>query len=590
MPSFQTFKGRQYFAPAVIVDTKNELVAPPPLGKSLAIFGDFPELEASKVYTFTTSGTASIEELYPRVTKLRNYNKFWKNSIVDVDGQAEAISFINCGTNTQAAADVDQASQAVTGASFKSRYWGTAGNRFAFRLETPDSTTTDPAGIRLALDGNYYRVRTWAPGLGSDVRYEFGYPSQLQLEVRDAVGANGAQITCASGILTIDPDDGDAETFTLADFGSVDDLVDAINNTVWGGDAVITAVALGYDVEPKYYDEFDESLADGDDQVIYAHNRALELGLESIADSAVLIDFSDRYRYLAPTGGDSSAANPTKVTLSGGTQTLASASSYSTVLSSPEILGKDFTTCVIESTTASVHSQFKNYITESELNQKERNGWIPAPSDLSISSIFGQYVNPLKSPRLSVVGQDIIYTDYQGNRKTGTTVDCAVLMACIQGAVSIAQPLTSIIPNIIDTSEAWNREQDADSLVRKGIVAIRLNINNELSIIRSITSYLKDNVLYNCEVSVRESGDASARDIRRFLTSELGSKITSATKDKLKQLAEERLRLHRDQGIIFGFKNVKVNIVGDAAYIEYDVALNDGLNFIKITANIVSEL
>lgn len=591
MPSFQTFKGRQYFAPAVIVDTKNELVAPPPLGKSIAIFGDFPQLESSKVYTFTQGGAASIEEIYPQVSKLRNYNSFWKNPIADIDGQAEAISFINCGGNTQASADVNQSSVATTGATFKARYWGIAGNSFAFRLETPDSTTTDASGIRLSADDKYYRIRTFAPGLGSDVRYEFGYPSQLQLAVSDSVGSAGASIECAQGVLSIDPADGDAVEFILSDFGSVDDLVDAINNTVWTGDCVITASALGYDVEPQYYDEFAENVADGESIDCYAHNRALELGLASIPDCAIELSFTDgRYRYLEATSGDSAASIPTKVTLSGGTESAATPSTYGAIFIDPEILGKDFTTCVVESTSASVHAQLKNYLDESELRQKERNGWVPAPADLSINSVFGQYVNPLKSPRISVVAQEITYLDAKGNIKAGTTSDCAVLMACIQGAVSLSQPITSIIPNIVDTSEAWNREQDADLLVRKGIVAIRLNVNNELSVIRSITSWLKDNELYNCEVSVRESGDASARDLRRYLTSELGSKITSATKDKLRQLAQERLTLHRDQGIIFGFKNVKVNISGDAAFIEYDVALSNPLNFIRVTANIVSEL
>lgn len=591
MPSYQSFKGRQYFAPAVIVDVKNELVAPPPLGKSIAVFGDFPQLESGKVYTFTQGGTSTIEELYPQVAKLRNYNSFWRNPVSDLDGQADALSFINCGSNTQASADVDQAATASAGATFKARYWGTDGNNFAFRLETPDSTTTDGAGIQLSLDDNYYRIRTFAPGLGSDVRYEFGYPSQFKLTVNDSVGSEGASISCEDGVLTIDPDSGDAVTFTLADFGSSDDLADAINNTVWSSNAITTAEVLGYDVEPKYFDELSETLADGDSQTFYAHNRALEIGLQSIPSAAIELSFTDgRYRYLAPTSGDSAAAIPTKTTLSGGTQSSADATTYASVFTDTEILGKDFTTCVLESTSASIHRQLKNYIEQSDLLQKERNGWVAAPANLTIDAVYGQYVLPMNSPRISVVAQEITYSDYRGNRKSGTTADCAVLLACIQGGLAIAQPLTSVIPNIIDTTENWNREQDADKLVRKGITAIRLNLNNDLSVIRSVTSYLKDNELYNCELSVRESADASARDLRRFLTTELGSKITSATKDRLKQLAQERLTLHRDQGIIFGFKNVKVRVSGDAAFIEYDVALSNPLNFIRVTANIVSEL
>lgn len=588
MPSFQTLKGRQYFAPAVIVDVKNELVAPPPLGKSIAIFGDFPHLEAGKVYTFTQGGASTIEELYPNVPKLRRYNQFWRNPISGGDGQADAISFINCGSNTQASADHPNDDSSVTDAAeFKSRFWGTAGNTFAYRLETPDSTTTDPAGIRLEAGESYYRIRAWAPGLGSDISYEFGLPAQFKLSVEDAVGSGTADVDLTAGILTIDPSDGSAATFTLADFDGTDSLVDAINNTVWGGDVVISAEAQAYDVHPSNYDEFDETIIDGASLELYAHGKALEDGLAAIPDAPISVTFKDgRYRLLGANGGDAFAVSPLRTTLSGGTQSAASASSYSSVFLGAEALGKDFTTCAVESTTASVHKSFQRYLSESALGQKERNGYVPAPANQTISAIYGQYVLPLNDARISVVGQEISYTDYKGSRIDGSTADCAVFMACLQGALAIAQPLTAVVANILDTSEAWTRTFDSDKLVRKGILAI----DDRLAIIRSVTSYMKDNESYNCEVSVRESADASARDLRSFLVSELGTKITSSSKGRIKQLTEERLRLHREQAIIFGFKNVKVNIVGDTAYVEYDVKLTESLNFIRVTANLVSEL
>ena len=75
-------------------------------------------------------------------------------------------------------------------------------------------------------------------------------------------------------------------------------------------------------------------------------------------------------------------------------------------------------------------------------------------------------------------------------------------------------------------------------------------------------------------------------DLQKFLLSQIGSKILLSSKNRLEALANQRLSQQRDLGFIKDFRNVKVTVVADTAQIEFDLAVVEPLNFIKITANV----
>jgi hypothetical protein len=75
-------------------------------------------------------------------------------------------------------------------------------------------------------------------------------------------------------------------------------------------------------------------------------------------------------------------------------------------------------------------------------------------------------------------------------------------------------------------------------------------------------------------------------DLQKFLLSQVGSKILASSKGKIESLTNSRLIAQRDLGFIKDFRNVKVTVVADTAQIEFDLAVVEPLNFIKITANV----
>lgn len=595
MPSSINIRGNTFFAPSVVIDTKNELVAPSALEKSLAIFGEFFQLEKGVVYTFDKSSGLTIEEMFPQIDKIRNYEKIWKNPIKDYDGQAQKLSFINCAETTQASTTIDTAVGALDGAIFGARYWGRDGNRVQIRLETPSTPTSDAQGIGLSAIGEkFYRIYIKAPGFneGRAIKRSYGYANQLKLTYTDlSGGARTCAISCLDGVLSLSVQGQTTETFNLDDYLTNDDLKLAIEAYGSEHNVQFTVQVQGWDVQPKYLDEFaSEVLDSGDNKLFHGHAYALISGLQGEVTLPIELDdyVSSRYRLLEGASDDAAGANPTFLTLSGGAQSDITNLDYQEVLSDSEIKIKKFTTIACESTSATVHGYIKNFVEDRDLNQLETNAYVPCGTGAEdYDEIWATYVLPNQSNRLTVIAQAITsYVNWRGVSIPGSVATAAFYAMCMQGALPIAEPITRKQPNFENTIQGWNREFDKHNLVRKGIFAFALDETDNIACIRSITTYLKDNLAQNVEISARESIDASNRDIRMFLTAELGSKILSSSKDKLKGLTGQRLRFQVDNGIIKGFKVTAVNIIDDTAFIEYDVQIVKSLNFIKITNTI----
>lgn len=593
MPSSINLRGVTFHAPSVVVDTKNELVAPSALEKSLAIFGEFPQLEKGKCYTFDKSNGLTIEEMYPQIDKIRNYETIWKNPIKDYDGQAQKLSFINCAVTVQADVDVNIKGGGTVGASFKSRYWGRDGNRVQVRIETPDTPTSDAAGIGLSETGDaYYRILVKAPGFnnGRSISRKYGYSNQIKLTFTDLTAARTCAISCLSGVLSLSVQGQTTETFNLSEYLTNDDLKAAIEAYGSVHNVRFDVEVRGWNAKPAELDEFaSETLDSGEFKLFHAHAYALISGLSREVTLPIQLEYaSDRYRLLTGAADDASLATKTFLTLSGGSQSAITNLDYQQVLTDPEILIKKFTTVTCEATNATVHGYIKNYVEARFNNQLETNAIVGAgDGTLSLDEVYSTYVLPNQSERLSVVAQSITsYVNWKQISVSGDVSTLAVFAMCMQGGLPIAEPLTRKRPNFENTLQGWQREFDKHSVVRKGILGFCLDEADQIACIRGITTHLRDNLTQDVEISARESIDASNRDIRAFLTAQLGTKILSSSKDVLRGLTGQRLKFHVDQGIIKAFKVTGVNIVDDTAFIEYDVAIVKPLNFIKITNTI----
>lgn len=598
MPSSIVYKGEIFSAPSVVIDTQNERVAPSDLEKSIAIFGAFPQLQQNEVYTFDKSTGLTVEELYPQVSTIRNIDKLWKQPIKNFDGQAQKLSLINVAANTQASVNLKKKNDNTTNvAQLKARLWGLQGNSVQVRIEDPSTPTANGFPTDLSASGTkYYRIFVIAPGFNNGLAQKrvAGAGNQIKISCADlGVGSDRTcAITCENGVLSIAVQGQSAKTYTLSEYGSHDDLKAAVEADLNGPNSYsVTITVTGYSSVPSELDEFSSSVADGASLNCHAHTAALYKALELSATFPAQLSLTDnRYRLIQGSAVAISDALAFSQ-LAGGTESAVQNSDYYDAFNNESIKIKKFTTVAIQSNEAEVHGFLADFLNDREINQLETNGVAPAgDGTYTIDNVYDEYIVPNQSYRLSIVAQKIKYSDYKGISRTGDVWETAALIAFMQGALPIAEPITRKLPNIINTVEAWNRENDKHELARKSITAICLNENSDLQVIRGLSTWLRDNLLQNTEISARESIDASNRDIRAFLTGELGTKILSSTKDRLKLLTSERLKFHIDRGIIKDFKITNVTITGDTCFIDYNVAVVTPLNFIKITNTIVQNV
>jgi hypothetical protein len=186
---------------------------------------------------------------------------------------------------------------------------------------------------------------------------------------------------------------------------------------------------------------------------------------------------------------------------------------------------------------------------------------------------------------VSIVAQGITLSDRTVKADPKWT---ALLLASMQAATPIARALTNLTPNILGTSEGFDPQKDAESLVDMGAILINSK-SQRLRVVRSVTTYISEpeHVVYT-EMSAVESLNICLKDLRSRLDLEIGNSNVSS--NDIKRIASNRLAIQRDRGVIKDFKNVDCESVlsGQQINVTFDLAVTQPLNFITVTARLSS--
>jgi len=625
MPSSIINNGGAFFQPGVyssiIVDQENNVE----LGaKNLAVVGAFPELEPNNAKAYKVLRGESIKDYIPALSnELKKVEFIWKNTIppeLSPDSSTStSITYINAQQSTQATkahrVGSDYGAQVANGiaedeqiGNFRSKIWGRKGKSTSIKFSKPAAgelkitgKALNGAEVSLNCDTQYNDIMTLTNKSGQE----------LAIRIQ-----NRKLSVCKSDDIADGPHAPIAEVL-LEEFETIDDLFNALIATDLFGTGLETdgtaSQAKFFGVLPKQLDElrgavdlpsdtdFDNAeselntlgvldanltnfikvAAAGTVTLTACTQGIIDLinvkGAEVFPFDYFLLNENKRVPYanqptfdtsLFDEGGGLDGDEPDE-------------DDFETALAA--CVEHDFLVITCLSTDIDVHLKLKEHIDDCITASRFRNAWVGAAASQTLSTINGLNVNLLNSPHIAVVGQNV-----KLSIGTLTPEYTALFLMCMQGAVPVAEPLTRKIPNILNTDEIWNRDrsEDIESAIRKNIVVIHKDINDDFRVARAVTTYKKDNLSVNCEVSARESANYCVTDLQKFLLSQIGSKVLLSTKGKIESLANSRLIAQRDLGFIKDFRNVKVTVVADTARIEFDLAVVEPLNFIKITANV----
>lgn len=372
-------------------------------------------------------------------------------------------------------------------------------------------------------------------------------------------------------VLTID---GIAFDLDLSTFETVNDVVDFVNQA--NNDYHFTANYLA----SKSYNA---TALDGFRSVqdIKGVEVAVTANLQELIDTLSASKVASLVR--VGTNACDDFTNITGTFLIGGTQSSVVLGDWTSALELIET--SDIQIVVPFSSDVDVHKEVLKHCTKSALAGSERNGWVGASANQSITDLKNNWVKALNNRNIALVGQSVKVTNPQGVIQTLEPKYFALICASMQAGTPVATPLTRKRPDVVDVLSAWIANRDVTDAIKAGICALTSD-NLGWRIERSVTTWIKDDNPIYSEVSANESINTSVRDLRNALDIYIGDRNLNITGSRIQGIVSARLDQQVNDGIIKAYKNVVLENLGDTLKVNYTVAAVEPLNFISITASV----
>lgn len=166
----------------------------------------------------------------------------------------------------------------------------------------------------------------------------------------------------------------------------------------------------------------------------------------------------------------------------------------------------------------------------------------------------------------------------------------AAIAAGMQAGSPVGEPLTFKRPLITDVrrDSSWNPIDNAEELIDSGLMFTELQDGVGFRFVRSITTYLADDNVVFGEMSANESANTAVFELRTALEQRIGRRGLIGTVAAIKGLANDTLSRLLDDEIIFGYKSLEVEQVGDVFPVSVEIAPILPINFIPITVHLVA--
>jgi len=370
-----------------------------------------------------------------------------------------------------------------------------------------------------------------------------------------------------SGSKTLDP----------ADFNTLSEMIEAVDQFP----SVSAVYTAGKDYAPDEFDAFSDSdISVGNGSAIIRCDLAEIIGALSSSNLVSAERATNGIRSVA----QSSSPVPLTAMLSGGSSSSANLSNWTTALTNIE--SSDIQIIVPWSGDEDVHGEIKKHLRNSAIAGRERNAWIGADANESLTQLNTRAKSSSMNDRnMALVGQSIKLIDPLGKTVTRDPMWLALMLACMQAGTPVATPLTRKYPDVVDVLGQWDGNKDASEAIRKGVCSLCFGPFG-WRVERSVTTWLKDDNPIYSEVSANESINASVRDLRGALDIYIGDANRSMTANRIKSIVEARLNRQVLDGVIKAFKDVVLEDLGDTLNVNYTVASVEPINFIRITASV----
>lgn len=419
----------------------------------------------------------------------------------------------------------------------------------------------DLAGASLILTGYSFSAGNYAEITTTELF------SRVTLITTATVGQPTAELI-VSGSKTLDP----------ADFNTLSEMIEAVDQ--FPNVSAVYTVGKSYDADA--FDAFsDPDISAGNSAAIVRCDLA---EIISALSSSNLVSAERATDAIRSVSQSTSQGGSTTVMLSGGSSSSASLSDWTTALTNIE--SSDIQIIVPWSGDEAIHGEIKKHLRKAALAGRERNAWLGADENESLSQLRTRTNSSNMNDRnMALVGQSVKLIDPSGKTVTRDPMWLALMLACMQAGSPVGTPLTRKYPDVVDVLGQWDGNKDASEAIQKGVCSLSFGPFG-WRIERSVTTWARDDNPIYSEVSANESINASVRDLRGALDIYIGDANRSMTANRIKSIVEARLNRQVLDGVIKAFKDVVLEDLGDTLNVSYTVAAVEPINFIRITASV----
>nr|WP_281719991.1 hypothetical protein [Nitrosomonas nitrosa] len=395
------------------------------------------------------------------------------------------------------------------------------------------------------------------------------------------VGAGAATISVTNSTVSLKVDAAAVATIALADYPTVQQLVDRIN--------VIA--------------DFTADVLDGN-----GNQEALN-GLDSLTDQAVtgtpytvtanlqaIVDWinSTSEGFVTATREANAGAVPANIGytyLSGGSDGVVTNAEWQNAFTTLQTV--DVQWVVPVSGDSSIHAMADTHVAfMSNVGRMERRAIVGMVSGTTDDAAIDA-AKAINSDRTSLV--HLGFYDYDANGKL-VLMEPYILAALLAGAFSGVNPGTALTNKTIKVrglERDLRNPTDTDQLINGGVLCVE-NTNSGFKVVKSISTWLVNDNYNRVEVSTGVATDFVARNVRQALDVLRGERGNPITLSRAVSIAESTLReLARPEpqglGVIVGdvanpaYKNIVASLEGDVLRVEFQCSPVIPVNYIPVT-------
>ena len=644
MPSFIVVNGENKYRAGSYVSISDSTQQEANIaGGDVCLVGDFPLFESGVPYVFNTNTELQkwLTQSFQNNAEVKDIKHAFAAPLLNSSLTPSSLTMVNVRPNTQAF-------RLLGGLKLKSKFWGKAGLNISSKLSADKLEINESGSLRetlrftsasnpvtieyVATTSRDYTFTTLEVEVTSDkLEIHYAYVVAGATEQAGATeisvnlphngtvtvdGADGASLNGGNITITgINASNGSQETEALS--GTSTDALTSTKSfqrivSIQNGDSADITVSgkiISTDLD-EITDVFNtlRMLTDEDSNFIVKTRGTIIAGesLDRLANTSVIAGSSvslttfnadvlracagSKYIEAEKVDNIKSVADATFFSHStGGTQNeVILATDWDTYGLTPiKTLGVHI--LVSTSQDPVIHEKFRVHCRDAAIIGRERNAWVCTTDNQSISSIYNTFVKELNDRNMAVVCQT---PKWLGNPTSSPMWTLALLCACVQGATSIAEPLTlkDVTKDLQKVSNsAINLQTDINEAIENSIVLITDSRTSPyLQIERSVTTYREDlsHIVYT-EVTANESLNACLRDLRNALQKTIGGKASSDQLSRVLSLATSRLKRQKDQQMIEDFRNLTAVLDGDIINLGFDLAVMRPQNFLNINVNLV---